>query len=70
MTSDARIEALEIALAHAEAAVEDLSGEVTRQGGEIDALRREIGKLTRTMQAMLEDGDKDAPPANQKPPHW
>lgn len=70
MTSDSRIEALEIALAHAEAAVEDLSGEVTRQGAEIDALRREIGKLTRTMEAMLDDRDEEAPPANQRPPHW
>ena len=70
MTSDSRIEALEIALAHAEAAVEDLSDEVTRQGAEIDALRREIGKLTRTMEAMLDDRDEEAPPANQCPPHW
>ena len=48
MTSD-RIEALEEALAHQEAAVQDLSEVVHAQGVEIEALRREIGKLTRTL---------------------
>ena len=69
MASD-RTEALEVALAHAEAAIEDLSEEIRRQGSEIDQLRREIGKLTRTMAAMLEDREDDAPPADQPPPHW
>ncbi|MEL7462986.1 MAG: SlyX family protein [Pseudomonadota bacterium] len=69
MTSE-KIEALEIALAHAEASIEDLSEVAQRQGAEIEALRREIGKLTRTLEAMLEDRDEDAPPADQKPPHY
>lgn len=69
MTSE-KIEALEIALAHAEASIDDLSEVAQRQGAEIEALRREIGKLTRTLAAMLEDRDEDAPPANQKPPHY
>lgn len=68
MTSD-RIEGLETALAHAEAAVEDLSDVVRAQGAEIEALRREVGRLTRTMAAMLEDVE-EAAPANQKPPHY
>lgn len=68
MSSD-RIEALEIALAHAEAAIEDLSEMVQRQTAELDALRRELGKTTRTIEAMLEDGE-EAAPADQTPPHY
>mgnify|MGYP000365582237 CR=1 FL=1 len=64
-----RLEALEIALAHQEAAVEDLSEIVQRQWAEIDGLKREIGRLTRTLEAAME-GDDDAPPANQPPPHY
>ena len=69
MASD-KTEALEIALAHAEANIEDLSEEVRRQGLEIEVLRKEIGRITRSMEAMLERGDEDAPPVNQPPPHW
>ena len=68
MTSD-RIEALEAHVAHQEAAIDDLSDMVRRQGEELDALRREIGKLTRTLEAMLQGGE-EAPPANQPPPHY
>lgn len=69
MASDT--EALEIALAHAEANIEDLSTELRRQGEEMDALRREMGRLTRTMEAMMADRDEgDVPEANQPPPHW
>lgn len=67
--SSERIEALEIALAHAEAAVEDLSDVVQKQNGDIAALRRDVGKLTRTIEAMLEKGE-EAAPADAKPPHY
>ena len=69
MASD-KAEALEMALAHAEANIEDLSQEVRRQGLEITELRKEIGRITRSLEAMLERGDDDAPPVNQPPPHW
>lgn len=69
MTSD-RIEALEANAAHQEAALEDLSETVRRQWDEIDALKRQLGKLTRTLEAMVQDGDDEAPPANQRPPHY
>ena len=68
MTSE-RIETLEIALAHAEATIDDLSTEVRRQGLEIDGLRKEIGKLTRSLET-LAASDEDAPAADQRPPHW
>ncbi|MEM8753194.1 MAG: SlyX family protein [Pseudomonadota bacterium] len=68
MTSD-RIEALEAAVAHAEAAIEDLSEVARRQSEEIDALRRELGKLVRTLEAALEEAPP-SPEADRPPPHY
>lgn len=68
MTSD-RIEVLETVVAHQEAAIEDLSETVQAQWAEIERLTRELGKLTRSLEALVEDGG-DAPPANQRPPHY
>lgn len=67
-TSD-RIEALETVVAHQEAAIEDLSETVQQQWAEIERLKRDMGKLTRSLEAMVEDGD-EAPPVNQPPPHY
>ena len=69
MTSD-RIEALETVIAHQEAAIEDLSETVQAQWAEIDRLKREVSKLTRTLEAALEEAQGDAPSANQRPPHY
>lgn len=71
MTSDTdnRIEALETHIAHQEASIEDLSDTVQAQWMAIEALKREIGKLTRSLEAMAMSED-DAPPANQPPPHY
>ncbi|MEM7268105.1 MAG: SlyX family protein [Pseudomonadota bacterium] len=68
MSSD-RIQALEEALAHQEAVSEDLSDVVQKQGEEIALLRREIGKLTRSLEALAAD---DGAPTDhiQKPPHY
>lgn len=68
MTSD-RIEALEIALAHAEAEIADLSDACRAQWTEIEALKREIGKLTRTLEAMAAEPE-DAPDPDARPPHY
>jgi len=68
MTSD-RLEALETVVAHQEAAIEDLSETVREQWSEIERLKREIGKLTRSLEAIVEGGE-EAPPANQRPPHY
>ena len=68
MTSD-RIQALETVVAHQEAAIEDLSETVQAQWAEIERLTRELGKLTRSLEALVEDAG-DAPPANQRPPHY
>lgn len=68
MTSD-KIEALETVVAHQEAAIEDLSETVQALWAEIERLKRDMGKLTRSLEAMAEDGD-DAPAVNQPPPHY
>lgn len=64
-----RIEALEIALAHEEAATADLSDTCAEQWREIEALRAEIGKLTRTVEALLAAGDEGALDY-RPPPHY
>ena len=68
MTSD-RIEALETVVAHQEAAIDDLSETVQAQWAEIERLKREIGKLTRSLEVIV-DGGEEAPAANQRPPHY
>ncbi len=68
MTSD-RIEALETVVAHQEVAIEDLSETVQAQWAEIEKLKRDLGKLTRSLEALADGGD-EAPPANQPPPHY
>jgi SlyX protein len=67
MTTD-RLDDLETHLAHLQRTVEDLSDIVARQ----DAI---IARLTSALKGVLErEADRDvghnAPPANQKPPHW
>ncbi len=51
-----RLTDAETALAHAEAAIEDLSDEVRRQGAEIEALRRDIRRLEGLIDRLRDDG--------------
>ncbi|CAA7623369.1 SlyX family protein [Magnetospirillum sp. UT-4] len=53
-----RLTAVETALAHAEAAIHDLSDMVRSQGREIDALRGEVTRLRAALIA-LRDRDED-----------
>lgn len=64
-----RIVALETALAHAEAEIADIAETARAHWAEIEALKAEIGRLTRSLEAMLEDRG-DAPPPDAKPPHY
>ncbi|MEM7547738.1 MAG: SlyX family protein [Pseudomonadota bacterium] len=72
MTSDAasRIEALEIALSHAEAAIEDLSATARAQWDEIDNLKRDVIRLSRRLEAAMEADEGDTPAADSPPPHY
>ncbi len=53
-------------IAHLERLAEDLSDEIARQSRQIAALER---RLTVLMQRAA-DRETDAPPADQRPPHW
>lgn len=67
-TSD-RIDALEEHIAHQQSTIDDLMDVSQAQWAEIERLKREIGKVTRSLEAMVE-GDDDAPPVDQPPPHY
>lgn len=64
-----RLDAVEMALSHAEAAIEDLSDIARDQQAEIATLRRDLARLTRAVEDL--DMDADAPqPHQQTPPHY
>jgi SlyX protein len=65
---EARLVRLEEMVAHQQAAIEELSRQLTEGWKANERLRRELARLTDRFEG-LEDL-ADAPPANQKPPHW
>lgn len=68
-TPDDRMTALEMALAHQQAAIDDLSDVVRRQSDEIARLQRQIVQLAERL-ASAETGDGETVPADVRPPHW
>jgi SlyX protein len=65
---ESRLVRLEELAAHQQAAIEDLSRQLTDAWKDREKLRRELARLSDRFEE-LEDG-ADAPSANQKPPHW
>lgn len=65
---EGRLVRLEELVAHQQAAIEDLSRQLTDAWKDSEKLRRELARLSDRFED-LEDG-ADAPPASQKPPHW
>ncbi len=68
-TLNARIEALEMRLAHQDRMLEDLNETITRQWKEIDGLNRQVARLDdqlREVQASAGAGEGPEPP----PPHY
>jgi SlyX protein len=66
---DARIEQLETTIAYQEQVIDDLNAAVTSQWQEIDALKRQLTKLTdqlREVEANPALAPQDEPP----PPHY
>ncbi|WP_319386003.1 SlyX family protein [Roseibium sp.] len=65
---EARIEQLEIDLAHAGRTIEDLNGVVVEQGKQIDRLTRLVDKMTDQVEELAEQ----VLPAHhvEKPPHY
>ncbi len=66
---DDRLTELEIALAHAERTVEELSDLVREQADRIGLLERRMASLAGRIGA-IEEGAGAAPAADQRPPHW
>lgn len=69
--SDDRLTAMEEALAHQTATVEDLSEVVHRQAAQIDRLDRRVALLMhRAAQAEAGETQGSIPLADPKPPHY
>lgn len=65
-----RLTEIEIALAHLERMVEELSEVVRLQADEIDRLRAEGRVIARRLAAAEAALPEDAPDPNTPPPHW
>lgn len=62
-----RVDALEIRLTYQDQTIEQLNQTITAQWKQIDALKREIAKLSERLQ----DAEANAPGAtNERPPHY
>jgi SlyX protein len=62
----ARVEALEMQVAHQERALEDLNGVVAAQWAQIDSLTREVTRLAETVRQTASQAA--APSGNEPPP--
>lgn len=65
---DHRLTELEIALAHAERTIEELSEVVRGQDDRVALIERQLAALASRLRA-IEDR-APPPPADQPPPHW
>lgn len=65
---EARLMRLEELVAHQQAAIEDLSRQLTESWKTNQGLRRDFTRLTDRFDEIADA--TDAPEGNQKPPHW
>jgi len=68
MENEARMVRLEELVAHQQAAIEELSRQLTESWKQSEKLRSELARLSDRFQDM--EDNADSPPANQPPPHW
>lgn len=68
MENEARMVRLEELVAHQQAAIEELSRQLTESWKQSEKLRNELARLSDRFQDM--EDNADTPPANQPPPHW
>jgi SlyX protein len=66
---EARIEKLETTVAYQEQVIDDLNGTVTSQWQEIDALKRQLAKLSEQVRE-VEANPALAPQDEPPPPHY
>lgn len=69
MDESARIEDLEVKVAHLEKATQDLSDVLWQQQRQIDQLIEGLGQLVGRVEALVGTLPTD-PPADEKPPHY
>ncbi|WP_422372084.1 SlyX family protein [Hoeflea sp.] len=65
---EGRLVRLEELVAHQQAAIEDLSRQLTDAWKEREKLRRDLARLGDRFEELQDSAE--APPASQKPPHW
>ena len=65
---EARLVRLEELAAHQQAAIEDLSRQLTDSWKQTEKLRLELARLTDRFEELEDQGE--GPAANQRPPHW
>lgn len=69
MQNDEKITDIEMALAHQEKTIADLSDVMNEQWKEIEALKRQLKKANTKIEELETNiGNEDQ--ANVKPPHW
>jgi SlyX protein len=64
---EARLDALEMRVAHQDKTIAELNDVVTSQWKQLEVMERQLRRLGEEMEAM-EPGE--SPAANQKPPHY
>jgi len=69
LTPGARIETLEVRIAHQERIIEDLNKSVTDQWQQIDALARQIERMADRLRR-LEDNAPSSDAPEPPPPHY
>lgn len=69
MTDNARLDALEIRIAHQDQVIEDLNQTVIAQWVEIDRLSRQLARLIEHVATAAETAGRD-PADEPPPPHW
>jgi SlyX protein len=69
MTDSARLEAIEIKLAHLERAVTEISDVVARQQRELDQVRLRSLEMGRQL-ALMDSAAGASATADEKPPHY
>jgi SlyX protein len=70
MTTEARLEELEIKMAHLERALQDVSDEVVRQQAAIERLGERNRHLQERLEALQADAGEDAATRVEIPPHY
>jgi SlyX protein len=68
-STNARIDAMEMRIAHQERIIEELNNAVTEQWKQIESLTKQIGRVTDRVQSMEENAPSSGE-AEPPPPHY